>query len=413
MTEEKEFCNLQARPPTPLEIHPSQRVDQEKGLHVHNVLLMQQNRPANPYHSPYHWRFRRKMLVSVGAIASFLVITLATSIYVASIPGIMVEFKVGRTLAISPLTFYAMGFIFGPMFTSALSEEFGRQWIYKISLFLHLVLTVVAGSAKNFTTIAVCRAMSGLVGSPSVTVFAGVLNDMWKMPEDKFAVPLFMLYGLGGAVAPELGPAIGESIVASHGWRSTFWLTAFLVGICLVPMMFVPETFEPEIKRKTLNLPRDHWRKVFVAAFARPIRMLMVERIIFPTAFVVTMSQVVLFILYAGYPIVLQRTYQFSSYQAGLAFLPLFAGSLLAAPVLSFLDRRKRALDNPTPEDSLSGAFLAALLLPASLFWLAWTVRPTIHWICPILAGVLFGLGFALSQVNMLPVSIVLVRKAC
>jgi hypothetical protein len=97
--------------------------------------------------------------------------------------------------------------------------------------------------------------------------------------------------------------------------------------------------------------------------------MLIVERIIFPTAFVVTMSQVVLFILYAGYPLVLQRTYQFSSYQVGLAFLPLFVGSLLAAPVLSFLDRRKRALNNATPEDSLNGAFLAALLLPASLLW--------------------------------------------
>ncbi|CEJ62689.1 hypothetical protein PMG11_11182 [Penicillium brasilianum] len=369
MTEEKEFCHLQARPPTPLELHPSQRVDQDKGVHIRDGVVTQQSPTAVPYHSARCWSFQRKMLVSVGAILSFLVITLATSIYIASIPGIMVEFNVGRTLAISPVTFYAMGFIFGPMCTSALSEEFGREWIYKISLLLHLIFTVVAGSAKNFATIAVCRAISGLVGSPSVTVFAGVLNDLWKMPEDKFAVPLFVLYGLGGAVAPELGPVIGEAIVASHGWRSTFWLTAILVGTCLVSMMFVPETFEPEIKRKTMNLPRDDWRKVFVAAFARPIRMLTVERIIFPTAFVVTMSQVVLFILYAGYPIVLQRTYQFSSYQVGLAFLPLFVGSLLAAPVLSFLDRRKRALNNATPEDSLNGAFLAALLLPASLLW--------------------------------------------
>lgn len=90
----------------------------------------------------------------------------------------MQEFQVGKTLAIAPITFYAMGFIVRPMCTSALSEEFGRQYIYKASLLLHLVFTVVAASARDFRTIAVGRAVSGLVGSPAATVFAGVLNDL-------------------------------------------------------------------------------------------------------------------------------------------------------------------------------------------------------------------------------------------
>ncbi|KAJ5642264.1 MFS general substrate transporter [Penicillium lividum] len=353
---------------------------------------------AIPYHSARSWCVKRKVLISVGAIASFLVITLATSIYIASIPGIMQEFRVGKTLAITPVTFYAMGFVVGPMFTSALSEEFGRQYIYKASLLLHLLFTIIAGSAKNFFTIALCRAISGLVGSPAVTVFAGVLNDLWKMPEDRLAVPLFVLYGLGGAVAPEIGPVVGESIVASYGWRWSFWLTAILVGTCFLAMLFVPETFELEIRRKALNLPRDSWRKTLAPAFMRPIHMLLVEPIIFPTTAIVTMSQVVIFILYASYPVVLERIYGFSPYQVGLAFLPLLVGSLLAAPVLGLVDRRKRALANPTPEDNLPGAMLAAILLPTSIFWLAWTARPTIHWICPLLAGVPYGLGFALSQ---------------
>ncbi|KAJ5640320.1 MFS general substrate transporter [Penicillium longicatenatum] len=351
-----------------------------------------------PYRGARTWCVKRKILISIGAIASFLVITLATSIYIASIPGIMQEFNVGRTLAISPVTFYAMGFVVGPMCTSALSEEFGRQYIYKTSLLLHVIFTVIAGCATDFYTIALCRAISGLVGSPAITVFAGVLNDLWRMPEDRLGVLLFVFYGLGGAIAPEIGPVVGESIVASYGWRWSFWLTAILVGTCFLAMLFVPETFEPEIRRKALNLPRDSWRKALAPAFARPVHMLLVEPIIFPTTAIVTMSQIVIFILYAGYPTVLERIYGFSSYQVGLAFLPLLVGSLLAAPVLALVDRRKRGLVSPTPEDNLPGAMLAAILLPASIFWLAWTARPTIHWICPLLAGVPYGLGFALSQ---------------
>lgn len=281
----------------------------------------------------------------------------------------MQEFQVGKTLAISPVTFYAMGFIVGPMCTSALSEEFGRQYIYKSSLILHFVFTVVAGSARNFRTIAVGRAISGLVGSPAATVFAGVLNDLWKMPEDKLAVPLFLLYGLGGAAAPAIGPVIGESIVASYGWRWTFWLTAILVGICFLAMLFVPETYEPEIRRKLLNQPRENWRKTIRQEFGRPFRMLIAEPIILPTTLIVTMSQVVIFILYDAFPMVLQENYGFSTYQVGLAFLSLFLGTLLAAPTLAFLNRQKQPSVDTVPEDSLDGAMVAAIIFPTSLFW--------------------------------------------
>lgn len=291
---------------------------------------------------------------------------MATSIYIASIPGIMAEFQVGETLAILPVTLYALGFVVGPMCTAALSEEFGRQYVYKTSLLLHFIFTIVAALATNFRTIAVCRALSGLAGSPSVSVFAGVLNDLWRMPEDRLG---FVMYGLGGAAAPTIGPVVGESIVAARGWRSSFWLTAVLVGACFAGMLFVPETFEPEIVWRKQQAPRCGLQKALVPAFRRPFELLWFEPITLPTAAVVTISQVLIFILYASYPVVLAQTYQFSSYEAGLAFLSLLVGTLLAAPVLSILDKRKRALNRSTPEDNLLGAMLAAILLPVGLFW--------------------------------------------
>ncbi|CAG7998346.1 unnamed protein product [Penicillium salamii] len=312
----------------------------------------------------------------------------------------MAQFQVGRTLAILPVTLYALGFAIGPMCTSALSEEFGRQYVFKVSLLLHFAFTLGGGFAQNYRTVAVCRALSGVAGSPSVSVFAGVLNDLWKMPGDRLGVPLFVLYGLGGAAAPEIGPVIGEAVVAVYGWRSSFWLTAILVGACFLGMMFVPETFEPEILRKQLQRPRCDPRAALGQAFLRPMQLLWAEPIVLPTAIIVTMSQIVIFILYAGFPVVLERTYQFSPYQVGLAFLPFLIGTLLAAPILFMVDRRKRGLDRSVPEDNLPGAMLAALLLPISLLWLGWTTRSAIHWACPLLAGIPYGLGFALSQLS-------------
>ncbi|KAJ9483236.1 hypothetical protein VN97_g10174 [Penicillium thymicola] len=216
--------------------------------------------------------------------------------------------------------------------------------------------------------------------------------------EDKLGGILFAVYGIMGAVASEVGPIAGEAIVVDRDWRWTFWLTAMLVGMCFMAMVSVPETYEPEIRRKMLKLPRRNLWHFLALAFARPVRMLLTEPIIFPTAAIVTMGQVVVFVFYASYPLVLVRVYQFTPYQVGLAFIPLMIGSLLALPIILVVMKRRQKISNPQPEDSLPAASIAGILLPVSLFWLAWTARTNIHWICPLIAGAFYGLAFALSQ---------------
>ncbi|GCB20112.1 uncharacterized transporter C794.04c [Aspergillus awamori] len=337
---------------------------------------------ADQYWAMYdarHWKPAYKLAISLGAIASYFSVltsedtfpkwnsTLATSIYIASIPGVMQEFGISLTLAISPLTFYAMGFVIGPMCTSAFSEEFGRRYIYKTSLLLHVVFTIVGGSSHNFRTLAVARAVCGIVGSPCVTVFAGVLNDMW-LPTEKAGSAIFAIYGIMGAVAAEIGPVAGESIVKDRGWRWSFWLTSIVVGACFLAMVWVPETYGPELQRKHLGLPRRKFKGAFGPVFVRPVKMLLLEPVILPTAAIVTMGQIVVFVFYASWPIILEREYNFSAYQVGLAFLPLMIGSLLTLPVLS-LTMKGRQMSDPQPEDTLTAAMIAGILLPVSLFW--------------------------------------------
>ncbi|KAJ5690975.1 MFS general substrate transporter [Penicillium malachiteum] len=344
------------------------------------------------------WSHGYKLFVSFSAIFAMFNITMATSVYIASIYGIMAEFNVSLTLAISPITFYAIGFIVGPMATSALSEEFGRQYIFKASLFLHLVFTIVGGSAQEFRTLAVARGICGIVGSPCLSVFAGLLNDLWKMPEDKISTVLFAVYGLMGVAASEIGPISGEAIVSDRGWRWSFWLTAMLVGVSFLLLISVPETYGPEIRRKRLGKPRKGFLQTLGPAFARPFHMFMVEPIIPPTAAIVTMGQIVVFVFYASYPDMLSSQYGFTSYQQGLSFIPLLIGTLFALPVLSATMKKREKSGNPQPEDTMPAALIAGIVLPVSLFWLAWTARSSIHWICPLIAGGFYGFGFALSQ---------------
>lgn len=54
------------------------------------------------------------------------------------------------------------------------------------------------------------------------------------------------------------------------------------------------------------------------------------------------------------------------------------------------------------PEVRLKTCCIGAILVPISLFWFAWTSKPNVHWIVPIIASVPFGTGYLLIFTSIL-----------
>ena len=53
-----------------------------------------------------------------------------------------------------------------------------------------------------------------------------------------------------------------------------------------------------------------------------------------------------------------------------------------------------------TPEHRLPMMILGGAILPAGLFWFAWTSDPHVHWAASVCAGVLIGLGMFLVWIQ-------------
>ena len=344
--------------------------------------------------SPQSWNRLTKFTVSFGAfLAMFTMLantidsfdqttnkcfsTFGNSAYTGSILPVQSQFHVSETLAISPISLYAVGFIFGPMLGSSLSEVFGRQYVYKASMILCLSFTIVAGAATHFRILAVARAFAGFFGSPAVTILAALRFDLYA-PGDKMGELWKILNGIGLIWATELGPFAGGAIVQALGWRWSFYLTAILLASSLLIMLSTPETFLPELMRKHSKTPRQSLGQSLKTSFWRPLHMLLVEPIMLPTSLYLAWCQVILFVFYVAYPFVLIEVYAFSLSQLGLAFLPLFVGTTIALPILSIIDKRlyqvkaRQARENgeaPMPELRLFPSKLGAIMIPIALFW--------------------------------------------
>lgn len=139
--------------------------------------------------------------------------TLGTPVYVAAITDVVIKFSTTAILAISPISFYGFGTGIGALLGTAGCEIYGRTIVYRFTLPLAFIFTLVSGFAKNFETLAVARSLAGLFMGPSLTVSIGVLNDLWEISLEKTGTLFAVLYGMFTVWATMIGPSM------LLGWR--------------------------------------------------------------------------------------------------------------------------------------------------------------------------------------------------
>lgn len=107
----------------------------------------------------------------------------------------------------------------------------------------------------------------------------------------------------------------------------------------------------------------------------------------------------VLFLCFVAYPIVFQELRGWAPGLAGLSYCGIGTGTAIAV-ALEPLIRRIIAMHpqdpmtgRPDPEAAVIAVCMGSILIPIGEFWFAWTARRPVHWICPILAGLPFGIG--------------------
>lgn len=105
--------------------------------------------------------------------------------------------------------------------------------------------------------------------------------------------------------------------------------------------------------------------------------------------------------LFAAMPIVYQEHRGWSEGKGGLSFLGITLGIVFASitviPIyFNYRNKTTAAKGRLAPEERLPSAMFGAISLTVGLFWFAWTIQPSIHWMASIAAGVPLGYGMVM-----------------
>lgn len=225
---------------------------------------------------------------------------------------------------------------------------------------------------------------------------------------------IFGWYLLGPVLGPTIGPLLGGLVVEHLGWRWVFWfLTIISAFNTILAFFFLHESYAPVIlANRKQNLENDTGDKYRIAnedarpfrtklasSMKRPIRILFTQPIVLIMAIYQAMIFGTNYSLYTNFQKIYGDLYGFSTTQVGLVYIAPGIGFILAVwLVVPKIDKIYNTLtarndDVPKPEFRLPLANIGSILIPISLFWLAWSIEFRVHWFITILSTAFFGFG--------------------
>ncbi|KAF7954468.1 hypothetical protein EAE96_005589 [Botrytis aclada] len=394
------------------------------------VLTFRSDEPSDPR----NFSFWRKWSI-VGSITMIdLTVSWGASGYSPAQEKFIQDFNVSSEVGVLGLSLYILGLALGPMTLAPLSEYYGRSYLYIIPYGIFLLFLLGTALVQNIEGFLVLRFLSGLFASVTIANFGGTIADLWPRDQIGPAMSIFLWAAVCGSPS---GYFLMSFVAERYGWREVFWA---LLGICggfwlilvVVLLVFGNETRRSVILRRRANrinkaagrivvtVPLEMQSKslgqLFKNTLSRPFRFLATEPVIIFAALYNGFLYGLSFLFNSAFNLVFGKMgYGFGTIGVGLCFLGLIVGISLG-PFINIwqethYQKRIRAagtresqseeeLDperiKNIPEARVQLGKVAAVLLPISLFWFAWTSPPQyhIHWIVPILATTLFGYSF-------------------
>ncbi|TVY81592.1 putative efflux pump kojT [Lachnellula suecica] len=406
--EEKETRPLSSFADTPLV--PGVTVSRPNGADGSVVFVVgwKDNDPNNPQ----QWTLTRKWMALVTCCVLAIALTIPTSVEGPTQEAFNKHFGVEPMAGSMTTGIFLIGVGVGSLFAGPFSETFGRNAIYFSTMILVMLFIMAKALAPNFGAALAFRFLCALFAATPMTVTGGTMGDILTPMQIPFGLPFGTFCAYAG---PILGPVIG-AYTPEIGFAWADWISMIIIGAALVFVLLAqPETYSPlllEWKAKHLRdlTGDDRYRAEHASASSlgprlltnlyRPFTLMWTEPIILIFTFYLVLLYFVLFTFLNGYSYIFTQTYGISTSLTFIIWAAMLPGVFIAVAMIPYIYHltKKAAMKSMAsgrplqPEVSLYWAMAgASILMPISLFWMAWTCYSGISIWSPIIASGVFG----------------------
>ncbi|EIW62246.1 MFS polyamine transporter [Trametes versicolor FP-101664 SS1] len=389
------------------------------GSEAPSVLIVDWEGPNDPA-NPKNWSAGQKWAITLVVSSYAFLSPLSSSMMAPAANDIAHDLgETNKTVIALFTSIYVAAYALGPLTMGPLCELYGRARILQLSNLFYFAWNFGCGFARNPAELIVFRFLSGWGGSAAPSIGGGVLGDVWS-PEQRGQA--MTMYTLAPLLGPCIGPICGAWIAERSSWRWVFWSTSIAcVLVQAVGLFYLKETYAPVLlERKAKHIregmrdaekgppqevrtifdsPDREWHNVVRKTLIRPFALSIQEPIIQVFAVYLSFVYGTLYIFLTTIPSIFEGVYREPVGIAGLHYLALGLGSVVAAQLsgrlIDMSYKRLTAHYNGVgkPEYRLPALVPGSILLPIGLFITGWTARADVHWIAPDIGIALVGGG--------------------
>uniref|UniRef100_A0A0D2Y2C1 Major facilitator superfamily (MFS) profile domain-containing protein n=1 Tax=Fusarium oxysporum (strain Fo5176) TaxID=660025 RepID=A0A0D2Y2C1_FUSOF len=301
--------------------------------------------PDAPYSSFSLWQ---KRLIVLAAASTALFSPMTAQIYFPALPAIAKDLGVTTSQINLTVTTYMIFQGITPMFIGSLADSGGRRPAYLVCFTIYIAANIGLALAPSYGALLGLRCLQSAGSASTVALCFAVVADVVTSAER------------GGVLAEFLG------------WRSIFWFLAIFAGVTIVLLaLFYPETCREIVGDGSIKAPlvyRSVWQilvsrrkrsgsernglsrqgsrastvKKFKFKFPNVLDsiLMLFEK---ETGFLLGFSS----ICFAGFyciatamPTLFKEIYGYNELEIGLTFLPMAAGSVIAAFIVGTFTNR-------------------------------------------------------------------------
>ena len=254
----------------------------------------------------------RASLTQVAVLAALAAIgTLATNIFLPSLPQIGRALGVPTATVTSAITVFLAAFALGQLIVGPLSDRYGRFRPVVIGFIIFIAGSIWCALATDLSQLLLGRVVQALGACATSVLSRAIARDLFSGEALARTLALIMI---AMAAAPGFSPLLGGALDHYFGWRAEFAFVAMFAGVAAIA--YAIRLGETHHGARTPLAPRGIMTTYLRLSFER--------RFLIPAA---TVSLILggLYAMFAATPRILIETMQFSPIGLG-AF---FAGTVL------------------------------------------------------------------------------------
>jgi MFS transporter, DHA1 family, multidrug resistance protein len=177
--------------------------------------------------------------------------TLATNIFLPSLPSMAATLHVSSAAVTSAITVYLAILAVGQLIVGPLSDRFGRRPLILIGFCLFVAGRIGCAFARDLSDLLIGRSMQASGGCAALVLSRAIARDLF---DGQTLTKVMAAITIATAAAPGFSPLLGGALDHFLGWRSEFIFVA-VFAVCAVTAYasFVGETSRSA--RTSMNPP--------------------------------------------------------------------------------------------------------------------------------------------------------------